>query len=228
MPNRDGKEWLESIMLDEDDMISDSATDVASQQSIKKYVDDAEIAANSYTDSAVTGLATETYVDTAEADAIASSNSYTDSAITGLATETYVDTAEADAIASSNSYTDSAVTGLATETYVDNAVLGLGQVSVTKTAAGATQSTAFSEMYIITNSDVSATTFNLPEITSTSDTGKRIRIMAEEGGAGITIAAYTGQEINGVSSVTETTNPVGTYHLVAVYDATTPFWVMTR
>lgn len=36
---RNAKNWLESVILDEDDMTSDSATDVASQQSIKAYVD---------------------------------------------------------------------------------------------------------------------------------------------------------------------------------------------
>lgn len=36
---RNAKNWLESVILDEDNMASDSATDVASQQSIKAYVD---------------------------------------------------------------------------------------------------------------------------------------------------------------------------------------------
>jgi len=160
MANRDAKEWLESVTLDEDDMISDSATDVASQQSIKKYVDDS-------------------------------------------------------------------VDGLATETYVDNAVLGLGQVSLSVVAAGSSYSPAFGAIHAITDNDIDETTFTLPEITS-GDTGKRIRIMAQDGGAGIRLTAYTGQQINGYTSIFETTAPEGTYHLVAVYDVTTPYWIMTR
>lgn len=39
MATRNAKNWLESVILDEDNMISDSATDVASQQSIKAFVE---------------------------------------------------------------------------------------------------------------------------------------------------------------------------------------------
>jgi len=39
MANRNAKEWLESVTLDENDLVSDSDTDVATQQSIKAYVD---------------------------------------------------------------------------------------------------------------------------------------------------------------------------------------------
>lgn len=162
MATRSAKDWLENTMLDEDDMISDSATDVASQQSIKKYTDDAEAAAiataNAYTDAAVSGLATEAYVDAAEADA----NSYTDSAVTGLATEAYADQAEADAITSANSYTDAAVSGLATEayvdqaeadanTYTDNAVSGLA----TEAYADQAEADAISTANAYTDSEIS-------------------------------------------------------------------------
>ena len=40
MANIDAKTWLEGVTLDEDNMISDSAYDVATQQSIKAYTDE--------------------------------------------------------------------------------------------------------------------------------------------------------------------------------------------
>lgn len=43
MATRDGKEWLESVTLDEDDMSSDSDTDVATQSSIKAYADSVRV-----------------------------------------------------------------------------------------------------------------------------------------------------------------------------------------
>lgn len=60
MAEIDAKYWLESVTLDEDDMASDSDTDVATQQSIKAYVDNEIDTINST-------YATKTYVDDADA-----------------------------------------------------------------------------------------------------------------------------------------------------------------
>jgi len=65
MADIDAKTWLESVTLDEDNMSSNSADDVCTQQSIKAYADARETAANAYTDSEIAALdfATEGYVD---------------------------------------------------------------------------------------------------------------------------------------------------------------------
>lgn len=69
---KDAKEWLEGVIIDEDDMVSDSATDVPSQQSVKKYTDDGVAEAKSYTDDELAALdfATEGFVGTAVSDAV--------------------------------------------------------------------------------------------------------------------------------------------------------------
>jgi len=83
MADIDAKTWLESVTLDEDNMVSNSNTDVATQQSIKAYSDFNLTQANAYTDSEISALtfASETYVDMGDATTLANANTYTDTQI---------------------------------------------------------------------------------------------------------------------------------------------------
>jgi len=89
MADIDAKVWLESVMLDEDDMASDSDTDVCTQQSIKAYVDDTfaglggTYATISYADGqdAATLSSAQSYADAGDGSTLSAANSYTDGAV---------------------------------------------------------------------------------------------------------------------------------------------------
>ncbi|NWJ43888.1 hypothetical protein HX837_06795, partial [Marine Group I thaumarchaeote] len=95
-----------SMVVDEDNMASNSATKLATQQSIKAYADASEAAAISTAAStaeskdATRASAANTYADAAEADAISTAASTAESkdAVRASAANTYADAAEADAI----------------------------------------------------------------------------------------------------------------------------------
>jgi hypothetical protein len=113
--------------------------------------DDAETAANSYTDGRETAITTayQSYADTAEADAVTSANSYTDGRETAITTayQSYADTAEADAVTSANSYTDGRETAITTayEAYADQAEVDAKAYTDTRETAITTAYQAYAD-----------------------------------------------------------------------------------
>ena len=92
------------------------ASSFATDTEVTTAADEAEAAANTYTDGEISTLegSLQTYADTAESDAVTSSNGYTDGRETAITTayQAYADTAESDAVATANTYTDNSVAAL--------------------------------------------------------------------------------------------------------------------
>ena len=140
--------------------------------------DDAETAANSYTDGRETAITTayQSYADTAEADAVTSANSYTDGRETAITTayQSYADTAEADAVTSANSYTDGRETAITTayEAYADQAEVDAKAYTDTRETAITTAYQAYADQAEVdakayTDQEVAALVGSAPELLDT-------------------------------------------------------------
>jgi hypothetical protein len=140
--------------------------------------DDAETAANSYTDGRETAITTayQSYADTAEADAVTSANSYTDGRETAITTayQSYADTAESDAVTSANSYTDGRETAITTayEAYADQAEVDAKAYTDTRETAITTAYQAYADQAEVdakayTDQEVAALVGSAPELLDT-------------------------------------------------------------
>jgi hypothetical protein len=140
--------------------------------------DDAETAANSYTDGRETAITTayQSYADTAEADAVTSANSYTDGRETAITTayQSYADTAESDAVTSANSYTDGRETAITTayEAYADQAEVDAKAYTDTRETAITTAYEAYADQAEVdakayTDQEVAALVNGAPELLDT-------------------------------------------------------------
>jgi len=74
-------DWMANVILDEDDMASNSTTLPASQASLKTFSEAGTQEAKDYADTLVLGYGTTTYIDSGDAATLASAQTYTDTAV---------------------------------------------------------------------------------------------------------------------------------------------------
>ena len=142
-------------------VINTNSADFATTTYVNDQDDAVEIAANLYTDGAVTGLAATTYVNTQDGVTLSSANTYTDNAVTGLAATTYVNTQDTSTLSSANTYTDNAVAAIPGDAVTSvNTLIGAVVLDTDNIAEGANKyyTDAKVQTVINTNTNDYATT----------------------------------------------------------------------
>jgi len=202
-------------------VIDTNSADFATTTYVNDEDDAVEVAANLYTDGAVTGLASTTYVDTQDGVTLSSANTYTDTSIAAIPAvdlssyETIVNSeaGDANAIATAETYADDgdSATLLSANTYTDTSIAAipatdLSAYSTTVEVEALPVSTFTNDAGYITSAPDSQTlSFATPNLTISD--GNTVDLSALSGGNVTSVNTQIGDVVLDTDDITEgTTN----------------------